>query len=74
MVLSSCQQNKTAHKTKDELYKEELNGGIGSSSDSVATSSDYSASPNKIRVISYNVLKFGDGCQGDNQTMESYLE
>ena len=74
VVFSSCQQNKPAHKTKDELYKEELNGGIGSTSDSGATSSGYSTASNKIRVISYNVLKFGDGCQGDNKSMESYLE
>ena len=60
-------------KTKKELAREERERSSTNGDSMPVAPRDYSASPNKIRIISYNVLKYGDGCQGSNNTMHDYL-
>ena len=74
ILFISCQNHRPLHKTKEELAKEERErGNLPGDSNTVSTT-DYSSSPNKIRIISYNVLKYGDGCQGSTNTLHSYLQ
>lgn len=74
----------SVEKSKDELAKEERNrdkkNEISNVSDSEATSnqttSTYSTgdSKDRIKVVSYNVLKYGDACQAPNMELHKYLK
>ena len=75
LLLSNCNSKYATHKTKEELAKEERELPQNGDSSSVASPVDYtSKADNKIRVISYNVLKYGDGCQGPINILHNYLQ
>ena len=76
--IFSCGSSPSVEKKKDELAKEERKNDHVSVSDTskIPTSESYSSGNQKdrIKIVSYNVLKYGDACQAPNAEMHNYLK
>ena len=71
----ACTNNPSSENSKDQLAREEKNRD----SKTDTTSNENVNSPiqdnaSRIRILSYNVLKYGDECQAPNSQMHQYLK
>lgn len=75
LTLFACGTNVNTEKAKDELAKEERSRTNTTDTTIVTTPAQVSTAgvKEKIRIVSYNVLKYGDECQGPNSQLHQYL-